>query len=58
MADSLKTIKMIDQLIKEFYELNIKCRQERVSMCLELIKIHLGSCDKCNLKDGVRKLDW
>ena len=58
MADSLKTIKMIDQLIKEFYELNTKCREERVATCLELIKIHLDSCDKCNLKDGVKKIEW
>lgn len=58
MVDSLKVIEMIDQLIKEFYELNIKCREERVAMCLELTKIHIDSCDKCNLKDEVKKIDW
>ena len=58
MVDNLRIINMIDRLIKELYELNIKCREERVSTFLELIEIHGDSCDKCNLKKGVIKLDW
>ena len=57
MVDSSKAVEMMAQLIKEFYELNIKCREERVATFLELIKIHLVSCDKCNLKDGIKKVD-
>ena len=58
MVNNLETIEMIDKLIKELYELNIICRKEKVEAFLELIKIHKESCDKCSLKDGVRKLEW
>ena len=57
MVDNLRIINMIDRLIKELYELNITCREERVSAFLELIEIHGDSCDKCNLRKGVSKLE-
>ena len=57
MVNNLEIIEMIDKLLKELYELNIICRKERAQAFLELIKIHLESCDKCRLKEGVRKID-
>ena len=50
MVNSLEVIKALD-------ELNITCRKERVEAFLELIKIHLESCDKCSLRIGVKKVD-
>ena len=49
---------MVNKLIKELDDLNIICKEERIAAFLELIKIHLEKCDKCNLKDGVKNVEW
>lgn len=48
----------MDHLIEALNNLNKKCKEEKIEIYLELIKIHVDTCIKCNLKEGVRKLPW
>ena len=48
----------MDQLIEALKQLNERCREHKIDMILELIKIHVNACNRCNLKEGVKKLPW
>lgn len=48
----------MDQLIEALVHMNKKCRDQKIDIYLELIKIHINTCDACKLSEGVRKLPW
>ena len=48
----------MNRLIKELDKLSPKCREEKIEVFLELIKIHKGICVECDLKQGIKKVEW
>lgn len=48
----------IETLVKNLYKLPPRCREAKIEAFLELIKIHKGICVECELKQGIKKVEW
>ena len=45
-------------LVKKLYDLPPRCREAKIEAFLELIKIHKTICVECELKQGIKKVEW